>query len=157
MAEPRVGILMGSESDRARMEGAGQVLDELGVPHETQVMSAHRTPARVAEYTEQAAGRGIRVLICGAGMAAHLAGAVAARTTLPVIGVPLDGSPLSGLDALLATVQMPPGIPVATVAVGAAGAKNAGYLAAQILALSDPELASRLAARRRAWAEGAKG
>jgi phosphoribosylaminoimidazole carboxylase PurE protein len=148
MATPVVGILMGSESDRPRMEGASEVLTELGVPHEVQVLSAHRSPAEVAAYAEGAAGRGLRVLIAGAGMAAHLAGAVAARTVLPVIGVPLDGSPLLGLDALLATVQMPPGVPVATVAVGSAGAKNAGYLAAQILALSDAALRQRLETRR---------
>lgn len=148
MAEPLVGILMGSESDRPRMEGASQVLEELGVPSEVQVMSAHRTPDKVAAYADAAAGRGIKVLIAGAGMAAHLAGAVAARTILPVIGVPLDGSPLLGLDALLATVQMPPGIPVATVAVGKAGAKNAGFLAAQIIALGDEALAARLRERR---------
>ena len=148
MSQPLVGILMGSESDRARMEGAEQVLDELGISHEVQVMSAHRTPAKVAEYAGNAAGRGIKVLIAGAGMAAHLAGAVASRTVLPVIGVPLDGSSLLGLDALLATVQMPPGIPVATVAVGKAGAKNAGFLAAQILALGDTELATRLREQR---------
>lgn len=148
MAESLVGILMGSESDRPRMEGASKVLEELEVPHEVHVMSAHRTPDAVATYAGEAAERGIRVLIAGAGMAAHLAGAVAARTILPVIGVPLDGSPLSGLDALLATVQMPPGIPVATVAIGNAGAKNAGFLAAQIIALQDEALASRLRNRR---------
>jgi phosphoribosylaminoimidazole carboxylase PurE protein len=150
MADALVGILMGSESDRPKMEGAEAVLGELGVPYETHVMSAHRSPDRVAEYAGNAAANGMKVLIAGAGMAAHLAGAVAARSILPVIGVPLDGSPLLGLDALLATVQMPPGIPVATVAVGKAGAKNAGFLAAQILALSDPALAGRLAARREA-------
>jgi 5-(carboxyamino)imidazole ribonucleotide mutase len=154
MSQPLVGIVMGSESDRPAMEAAGTVLGELGVPFEMQVMSAHRTPAKVAAYAEGAAERGIRVLVAGAGMAAHLAGAVAARTILPVIGVPLEGSPLLGLDALLATVQMPPGIPVATVAVGKAGAKNAGFLAAQILALSDPDLARRLRDRRGGWGPG---
>ena len=148
MAEPVVGILMGSASDRARMEGASEVLTQLEVPHEVLVLSAHRRPADVAAYADGAADRGLRVLIAGAGMAAHLAGALASRTLLPVIGVPLDGSPLLGLDALLATVQMPPGIPVATVAVGSAGAKNAGYLAAQILALSDPALKKRLESQR---------
>ena len=148
MAEPVVGILMGSASDRARMEGASEVLTQLEVPHEVLVLSAHRRPADVAAYADGATGRGLRVLIAGAGMAAHLAGALASRTLLPVIGVPLDGSPLLGLDALLATVQMPPGIPVATVAVGSAGAKNAGYLAAQILALSDPALRKRLESQR---------
>jgi len=148
MAEPLVGILMGSESDKPRMEGASKVLEELEIAYEVHVMSAHRTPEAVAEYAGGAAGRGMKVLIAGAGMAAHLAGAVAARTILPVIGVPLDGSPLQGLDALLATVQMPPGIPVATVAIGNAGAKNAGFLAAQIIALQDEALASRLRERR---------
>ena len=148
MASPVVGILMGSASDRARMEGASEVLTQLEVPHEVLVLSAHRRPADVAAYADGAAERGMRVLIAGAGMAAHLAGALASRTLLPVIGVPLDGSPLLGLDALLATVQMPPGIPVATVAVGSAGAKNAGYLAAQILALSDPALRKRLESQR---------
>ena len=148
MAAPVVGILMGSASDRARMEGASEVLTQLEVPHEVLVLSAHRRPADVAAYADEAADRGLRVLIAGAGMAAHLAGALASRTLLPVIGVPLDGSPLLGLDALLATVQMPPGIPVATVAVGSAGAKNAGYLAAQILALSDPALKKRLESKR---------
>jgi phosphoribosylaminoimidazole carboxylase PurE protein len=148
MAEPQVGILMGSESDRPRMEGASKVLAELEIPFEVHVMSAHRTPDAVAEYAGSAADRGIKVLIAGAGMAAHLAGAVAARSILPVIGVPLDGSPLNGMDALLATVQMPPGIPVATVAIGNAGAKNAGFLAGQIIALQDEALASRLRDRR---------
>lgn len=148
MAEPRVGILMGSESDRPRMEPASTVLDELGIAHEVHVMSAHRNPDQVAKFTTEAPGRGIRVMIAGAGMAAHLAGAIAARTTLPVIGVPLDGSPLNGMDALLATVQMPPGVPVATVAIGSAGAKNAAWLAAQILALQDDALAAELRRRR---------
>jgi phosphoribosylaminoimidazole carboxylase PurE protein len=139
---------MGSESDRPRMEGVSRVLTELGIPHEVHVMSAHRTPERVAEYSRTAADTGIRVLVAGAGMAAHLAGAVAANSLLPVIGVPLDTSPLGGMDALLATVQMPAEIPVATVAVGSAGAKNAGLLAARILALGDPEVARRLAERR---------
>lgn len=149
MAGALVGIVMGSESDRSKMEGAEEVLRELEVPYEIEVMSAHRTPDRVSEYAGNAAENGLKVMIAGAGMAAHLAGAVAARTTLPVIGVPLDGSPLLGLDALLATVQMPPGVPVATVAVGKAGAKNAGYLAAQIIALSDPGLAARLLERKK--------
>ncbi len=148
MAEPKVAVLMGSESDRTRMEGAAQVLDELEIPYEMHVMSAHRAPAKVADFAAGAAGRGICVLIAAAGMANHLAGAVAARTILPVIGVPLDASSLGGLDALLATVQMPSGVPVATVAVGGAGAKNAAWLAAQILALSDAGLAEKLRARR---------
>ncbi len=148
MAETRVAVLMGSESDRARMAGTMEILTELGVPHEVHVMSAHRSPDRVAEFAGGAAERGFRVLVAGAGMANHLAGAVAARTTLPVIGVPLDASPLSGLDSLLSTVQMPPGVPVATVAVGSAGAKNAAWLAAEILALSDADLAAELRRRR---------
>ena len=148
MASPLVGILMGSESDRPRMEGTSQVLDEFQIPYELHVMSAHRTPEVVAEYARGASDRGILVLIAGAGMAAHLAGAVAARTILPVIGVPLDGSSLVGFDALLATVQMPPGVPVATVAVGKAGAKNAGFLAAQILALTDDAIAAKLRSQR---------
>jgi phosphoribosylaminoimidazole carboxylase PurE protein len=148
MNHPLVGVLMGSESDRPAMAGASDVLTLLAVPHEVHVMSAHRDPERVAVYAAEAAGRGIKVLIAGAGMAAHLAGTVAARSLLPVIGVPLDGSPLLGLDALLATVQMPPGVPVATVAVGKAGAKNAAWLAVRILALQDPALAERLAAAR---------
>jgi len=150
MAEPKVAVLMGSESDRARLEGATQVLDELGIAHEVHVMSAHRSPDRVAAFAAGAAERGLRVLIAGAGMANHLAGAVAARTILPVIGVPLDASPLSGMDALLSTVQMPPGVPVATVAIGGAGAKNAAWLAAEILALGDADLAATLRARREA-------
>jgi phosphoribosylaminoimidazole carboxylase PurE protein len=148
--KPLVGILMGSKSDLPRMEPASKVLEELGIPHEVHVMSAHRTPEKVAEYSAQAEANGLKVLIAGAGMAAHLAGAVAANSLLPVIGVPLDGSALGGLDALLATVQMPPGIPVATVAVGSAGAKNAAVLAARILALSDEGIAERLRAHREA-------
>jgi phosphoribosylaminoimidazole carboxylase PurE protein len=148
--KPLVGILMGSKSDLPRMEPASKVLEELGIPHEVHVMSAHRTPEKVAEYSRDAEANGLRVLIAGAGMAAHLAGAVAAHSLLPVIGVPLDGSALNGFDALLATVQMPPGIPVATVAVGSAGAKNAAVLAARILALSDEGIAERLRAHREA-------
>ena len=139
-----VGILMGSESDRETMEKTAGVLKELGIPYELNVMSAHRTPEAVAEYAKTASERGIRVLIAGAGLAAHLAGAVAANTILPVIGVPMDAGPLSGLDSLLSTVQMPRGIPVATVAIGSHGARNAAYLAAQIIALTDQKLARRL-------------
>jgi phosphoribosylaminoimidazole carboxylase PurE protein len=142
----QVAILMGSDSDWEVMSRAAQRLDAFGIGCEVHVLSAHRTPRRTAEYAAGAATRGIKVFICGAGGAAHLAGAVAAQTTLPVIGVPLDASSLRGLDALLATVQMPKGVPVATVAVGAAGAENAAILAAQILALSDSRLADRLAA-----------
>lgn len=148
---PRVGIAMGSKSDLPVMQAAAEVLASLDVPVELRVLSAHRTPDEAGAWAEEAAGRGIGVLICGAGLAAHLAGAVAGRTLLPVIGVPLEGG-LMGLDALLSTVQMPPGVPVATVAIGKAGAKNAGWLAARILALGDPDLAARLADARAAMA-----
>ncbi|MBT8342684.1 MAG: phosphoribosylamine--glycine ligase [Desulfatitalea sp.] len=143
-AEPRVGIVMGSDSDLPVMEGAAAMLKKFGVPYEMTVASAHRTPERAAQFAAGARERGIRVIIAGAGHAAHLAGAMAAQTSLPVIGVPIDSSCLQGLDALLSTVQMPPGIPVATVAVGKPGATNAGILAVQILALQDPELAGLL-------------
>lgn len=136
----RVGIVFGSESDRPVMEAAGGVLDRLGIGYELVVASAHRTPDAVSEYARTASARGLSVIIAGAGMAAALPGVVAAHTTLPVIGVPVDGSSLGGLDALLSIVQMPPGVPVATVAIGKAGAKNAGILAAQMLALADPEV-----------------
>jgi phosphoribosylaminoimidazole carboxylase PurE protein len=151
--KPLVGILMGSESDLPVMEEAANVLEEYGVPHEVRICSAHRTPERAATYAREAAGRGLKVLIAGAGGAAHLAGALAAGTVLPVIGVPLDSSPLQGLDALLATVQMPAGVPVATVAVGASGARNAALLALAILAIGDPALRRRLEAARRAMTE----
>ncbi|CAB5133601.1 N5-carboxyaminoimidazole ribonucleotide mutase (EC [Olavius algarvensis associated proteobacterium Delta 3] len=140
----KVGIVMGSDSDLDVMKAAADVLKSFGIPFEMTVASAHRTPARAAEFAKTAKERGVRVIIAGAGHAAHLAGAMAAHTTLPVIGVPIDSSALQGLDALLSTVQMPPGIPVATVALGKPGARNAGILAAQILALSDPELQNRL-------------
>jgi phosphoribosylaminoimidazole carboxylase PurE protein len=143
----RVGILMGSESDLETMKGAAKVLSELGVTNELRVLSAHRTPEEAGAYARDAEGKGTRVLIAGAGLAAHLAGALAAQTTLPIIGVPLAAGTLGGFDSLLSTVQMPPGMPVATVAIN--GAQNAGLLAAQILALSDAELAQRLKARRR--------
>lgn len=146
MSDPIVGILMGSKSDLDLMKPAAAVLDELGVPSELRVLSAHRTPGRTREYATGARDRGIRVIICGAGGAAHLAGAVAAHTTLPIIGVPLARTALAGQDALLATVQMPRGMPVATVAID--GAANAGLLAAQILALADSELADRVEKRR---------
>jgi 5-(carboxyamino)imidazole ribonucleotide mutase len=139
---PSVGILVGSKSDLPVVEKCTKRLDDLGVDHELEVLSAHRTPDAVAEYVASAPGRGIKVFICAAGMAAHLAGAVAARTNLPVIGIPIAAGTLGGFDALLSTVQMPSGVPVATVAVN--GAANAAVLAAQILALSDPELARRL-------------
>ena len=139
-----VAILMGSQSDWPVMESTTDVLGELGIEFEVRVSSAHRTPDETAAYLDDAESRGCNVFICGAGLAAHLAGAVAARTTRPVIGVPMDSGSLSGFDALLSTVQMPPGIPVATVAVGRTGAKNAGYMAAQILALGNETLAERL-------------
>jgi phosphoribosylaminoimidazole carboxylase PurE protein len=144
---------MGSPSDAPVMQGAVDTLSELGVACEMTVASAHRSPERVRRLVDEAPGRGVRVFIVGAGAAAHLAGAVAAQALLPVIGVPIDSSPLKGMDALLSTVQMPPGVPVATVSVGKAGAVNAGVLAAQILALSDPELSERLREYKRRLAE----
>lgn len=141
---PLVGILMGSASDWEEMRSAAEALDSFGVAHEVLVTSAHRSPRRTADYASGAEGRGLRVLIVGAGAAAHLAGVVAAHSNLPVIGVPIPSSPLQGLDSLLATVQMPGGVPVATVALGRAGAKNAAVLAVQILALSDEGLRERL-------------
>ena len=139
-----VGIVMGSESDRVTMEEAARVLGEFGVGCEVLVRSAHRTPDATARWARTAGSRGLRVLIAGAGGAAHLAGALAAHSRLPVLGVPLASSPLGGFDALLSTVQMPPGVPVGTLGVGAWGAKNAAHLALRILALSDPALARRL-------------
>ncbi len=145
---PKVGILMGSESDREVMNRTSEVLDDLGITYEVNVMSAHRTPAKVQEYSSGAQDRGIKVLIAGAGLAAHLAGAVAAHTILPVIGVPLAAGPLNGMDSLLSTVQMPKGIPVATVAIGSHGARNAAYLATQIIALEDDGIALKLREKR---------
>lgn len=142
---PRVAILMGSASDWAIMQVAEQTLDELGIPSDARVISAHRTPERLTRYLAGAEERGIEVVIAGAGAAAHLAGVTAAQTLLPVLGVPLASSDLHGLDALLATVQMPGGVPVASLAIGAAGAKNAALLAARILARSDASLRERLA------------
>ena len=139
---PSIGILVGSKSDLPVMEKCTNRLDDLGIEYELEVRSAHRNPEDVAEYVASAPGRGIKVFICAAGMAAHLAGAVAARTDLPVIGIPIAAGTLGGFDALLATVQMPSGVPVATVAVN--GAANAAVLAAQILSLTDPELTERL-------------
>jgi phosphoribosylaminoimidazole carboxylase PurE protein len=139
---------MGSASDKEVMAEAAKVLRELGIPYEMGVYSAHRTPERAAKLASEAAGRGVRVMIAGAGAAAHLAGAIASRTNLPVIGVPLAATPLAGLDALLATVQMPAGFPVATMAIGKPGARNAAFLAAQILATSDDSLSRKLAAWR---------
>ena len=140
----RVGIVMGSESDRAVMEEAGRVLEDHGVGYELVVRSAHRTPREAAEYARTARERGLEILIAGAGGAAHLAGAMAANSKLPVLGVPLASSPLSGFDALLSTVQMPPGVPVGTLGVGSWGARNAAHLAIRILAIHDLALARRL-------------
>ncbi|WP_044477177.1 5-(carboxyamino)imidazole ribonucleotide mutase [Paenibacillus antibioticophila] len=144
----RVGVIMGSKSDWETMSHACRVLEELQVPYEKKVVSAHRTPDLMFEYAEQAAERGLKVIIAGAGGAAHLPGMVAAKTVLPVIGVPVQSKALQGLDSLLSIVQMPGGIPVATVAIGKAGATNAGLLAAQMLGAFDQELAERLTARR---------
>ncbi len=153
MSQISVLILMGSDSDAPIMQSAVDILRELQIPCEMTVASAHRSPARVMRLVEEAPGRGVRLFIVGAGAAAHLGGVVAAHTTLPVIGVPIDSSALKGLDALLSTVQMPPGVPVATVSVGKPGATNAGVLAAQILALGDPGLAARLVAYKKKLAE----
>lgn len=147
MSTHKVGILMGSINDRPVMQACADTLAGFDVPFEWRVMSAHRTPAAVEEFISTARERGFRVIVCGAGMAAHLAGAAAAHTTLPIIGVPIPAS-LDGMDALLATVQMPPGLPVATVAIGRAGAKNAAILAVQMLALSDERLAQALVDER---------
>ncbi len=154
MANPLVSIVMGSDSDLEVMREAAKALDEFGVAYEMDITSAHRSPARTAEFARQAAARGIKVIIAGAGGAAHLAGVIAAETTLPVIGVPMPSSSLQGLDALLATVQMPAGIPVATVAIGKAGATNAGILAAQMLALSDAKLAAKMTEHKQKLARG---
>ena len=143
-ADARVAVLMGSKNDWPTMKAAVEALEELGVACDPRVISAHRTPERHASYVQAAAGRGIEVFICGAGYAAHLAGVTAALTPLPVLGVPLDGSSLDGLDSLLATVQMPSGIPVATFAIGKAGARNAGLFAGAILAGRDPEVRKKL-------------
>ena len=140
-----VGIVLGSASDWPEVEPAAQLLQEWAIPFEVVVASAHRAPQQVQTYAREAAGRGLQVILAAAGMAAHLAGVLAAATTLPVIGVPLPGSHLQGLDSLLSTVQMPPGVPVATMAIGKAGARNAAIFAAQILALSDPRLQEVLA------------
>ncbi len=147
--QARVAVLMGSKSDWASMQAAVDVLDELGVECDVRVISAHRTPARHSAYVEAAEGRGIELFICGAGFAAHLAGVTAALTPLPVLGVPLDSSALDGLDALLATVQMPGGIPVATFGIGKSGAKNSGLFAAAILAGSDAKIRRALDAYRK--------
>jgi len=148
MDKPLVGIVMGSKSDLPLLEGAFKVLDEFKVPYTARVMSAHRTPEKAMEFASNAQANGLKVIICAAGMAAHLAGAIAANTTLPVVGIPCKGGMMDGLDALLATVQMPTGIPVATVAIN--GAANAALLCAQIIAVEDKELAAKLDAKRKA-------
>lgn len=142
---PLVGIVMGSQSDWPTMQAAADMLEALGVKHEARIVSAHRTPDRMFAYAEGAAARGLRVIIAGAGGAAHLPGMIAAKTTLPVLGVPVQSKALSGLDSLLSIVQMPKGVPVGTLAIGEAGAANAGLLAAQIVGAFDPELAGRIA------------
>lgn len=155
MAEPRVGIIMGSRSDGETMREAARILDELAIPYELEIVSAHRTPDRMFAYAESAEDRGLRVIIAGAGGAAHLPGMTAAKTLLPVIGVPVRSAALSGLDSLLSIVQMPRGVPVATVAIGGAGAANAALLAARILAGDDPALRSRLRDHRERMAADA--
>ena len=155
MSQPRVGIIMGSRSDRETMLEAARVLDELGIAYEMEVVSAHRTPDRMFAYAEAAEGRGIEVIIAGAGGAAHLPGMTAAKTVLPVIGVPVLSSVLNGVDSLLSIVQMPRGVPVATVAIGKAGAANAGLLAARILGTGEPALRDRLRAFAERMAEDA--
>jgi len=151
--DPKVLILMGSDSDFEVMSEAKKVLDDLGISSEVHVSSAHRTPERTGRLAREAAARGVQVIVCGAGAAAHLAGVVAAETELPVLGVPLAGTDLQGLDALLATVQMPGGVPVGTLAIGKAGARNAGLLAARIIARSDAAVADRVREQRRRMAE----
>jgi len=148
MTKPPVAIIMGSQSDWATMKHAADTLDALGVAHEDRIVSAHRTPDRLVTFAKNAKADGFRVIIAGAGGAAHLPGMVASMTTLPVLGVPVQSRALSGQDSLLSIVQMPAGIPVGTLAIGEAGATNAGLLAAEILALSDPDLAKRLEAHR---------
>ncbi len=145
---PLVGIIMGSQSDWATMKHAAGILTDLGVPHETKIVSAHRTPDRLVAYAKSAKERGLKVVIAGAGGAAHLPGMVAAMTCLPVLGVPVHSKALSGMDSLYSIVQMPSGVPVGTLAIGEAGATNAGLLAAQILALNDPALFDKLEACR---------
>jgi phosphoribosylaminoimidazole carboxylase PurE protein len=145
---PQVAVICGSRSDLPALRGCFDQLDAYGIGWEASVISAHRQPERLQAYVREAEGAGVRIFIGAAGMAAHLAGVVASATALPVIGVPLDAGPLSGADALYSTVQMPPGVPVATVAIGPAGAKNAAHLAARILALGDPAVAERVAAFR---------
>ena len=146
--KPVVGIIMGSRSDWPTMKAAADILKQMGVPHETRVVSAHRTPDRLCEYAKTARERGLKVIIAGAGGAAHLPGMVASMTTLPVLGVPVESKALKGLDSLLSIVQMPGGVPVGTLAIGESGAKNAGLLAASIVALGDPAVDRKLTAWR---------
>jgi 5-(carboxyamino)imidazole ribonucleotide mutase len=153
-SKPLVAVIMGSKSDWDTMRNAVEILDELGVPNEARVLSAHRTPDATTDFARSAVERGLRVIIAGAGGAAHLAGVIAAHTTLPVIGVPISATSLNGMDSLLATVQMPAGIPVATVAIGKPGATNAGILAAQILGVADTAIAQKLHAHKEKLAEG---
>ncbi len=143
MENPLVGIIMGSDSDIPVMDNAAQLLEKFKIPYEMKILSAHRTPDQTAEYVKSLSGRGVKVLIAGAGCAAHLAGVAAAQTNLPVIGVPIDASSLKGIDSLLSTAQMPPGVPVATMAIGKGGAYNAAIFALRILSLLDDELAQR--------------
>ncbi|RNC81852.1 MAG: 5-(carboxyamino)imidazole ribonucleotide mutase [Phycisphaera sp.] len=152
-SKPMVGIVMGSRSDWPTMEHASAILTDLNIPHESRVVSAHRTPDRLFEYAEQAGGRGVRVIIAGAGGAAHLPGMIASKTHLPVLGVPVMSKALSGMDSLLSIAQMPGGIPVGTLAIGDAGAKNAGLLAAQILATTDDDIRERVLRFRQAQTE----
>jgi phosphoribosylaminoimidazole carboxylase PurE protein len=152
-SSPLVGIIMGSDSDFKVMQEALEVFEEFDVACEFRVLSAHRTPKLASTYAQGAAGRGLKIIIAGAGWAAHLAGVLAGETVLPVIGVPIDSSPLQGLDALLATVQMPPGVPVATMSIGKGGARNAALFAVQILALGDPALADKFMRHKEKMAE----
>jgi len=154
MSKKQVAIVMGSDSDLETMREAGKALDEFGIAYEMDVTSAHRSPERTAEFARGAAERGIRVIIAGAGGAAHLAGVIAAHTTLPVIGVPIPSTSLNGMDSLLSTVQMPAGIPVATVAIGKPGATNAGILAAQMIGLTDAAVAKKLVEHKEKLARG---
>jgi len=154
MSKPLVSIVMGSDSDLEIMREAGQALESFGIEYDIDVTSAHRSPDRTAEFARNAAENGVRVIIAGAGGAAHLAGVIAAHTTLPVIGVPIPSTSLNGMDSLLSTVQMPAGIPVATVAIGKPGATNAGILAAQILGVADQAIAQKLRAHKQKLAKG---
>ena len=151
---PLVSIVMGSDSDLDRMAEAAKVLEEFQIPFEITISSAHRSPEMTMEYANTAKDRGIHVIIAGAGRAAHLAGVIAAHTTLPVVGVPIDGGPLNGVDALYSTVQLPPGVPVATMAIGSSGARNAGIFAVQILSLNNPELQTKLQAYKSELSDG---